>query len=146
MMTKQAAKAGKLEKRLGITLGGLQSRSQTLSTQLLATHEDLQGSELELESFQNLRIMEQSAVEIRLESMTKEVNHLVRRESELQQKWDGLNRERQDVMERVEKLLQKQQQKNQPETAKATETTEVTAATENADDSDEDVGPQPMTA
>lgn len=143
-MTKQAAKAGKLEKRLGITLGGLQARSQTLSTQLLAAHEDLQGSELELESFQNLRIMEQSAVEMRMESMTKEVNHLVRRESELQQKWDGLNRERQDVMERVEKLLQKQQEKNQPETAKATETAEVTAVTEN--DEDEDIGPQPMTA
>ncbi|KAF9338300.1 Pre-mRNA-splicing factor cef1 [Podila minutissima] len=144
VMTKQATKAGKLEKRLGITLGGLQARSQILSTQLLAAHEDLQGSELELESFQNLRIMEQSAVEMRMESMTKEVNHLVRRESELQQKWDGLNRERQDVMERVEKLLQKQQEKNQPETAKATEAAEVTAATEN--DDDEDIGPQPTTA
>ncbi|KAI9238657.1 MAG: pre-mRNA splicing factor component-domain-containing protein [Podila humilis] len=141
MMTKQAAKAGKLEKRLGITLGGLQARSQTLSTQLLAAHEDLQGSELELESFQNLRIMEQSAVERRMEGMTQEVNHLVRRESELQQKWDGLNRERQDVMERVEKLLQRKEQKNQPAS-----TTEAVVAAENGEDSDDDVGPQPMQA
>jgi pre-mRNA-splicing factor CDC5/CEF1 len=140
-MTKQAAKAGKLEKRLGITLGGLQARSQNLSTQLLAAHEDLQGSELELESFQNLRIMEQSAVERRMEGMTQEVNHLVRRESELQQKWDGLNRERQDVMERIEKLLQKKEQKNQPEPA-----TEAVVAAENGEDSDDDIGPQPMQA
>ncbi|KAG0344216.1 Pre-mRNA-splicing factor cef1 [Podila humilis] len=157
VMTKQAAKAGKLEKRLGITLGGLQARSQTLSTQLTAAHEDLLGSELELLSFQNLRIMEQSAVERRMESITKEVNHLVRRESELQQKWDGLNRERQDVVERVEKLLKLQEEKNQKKTlgataplaSAATSSSSAAAVVENGDDddgSDEDIGPQPMTA
>ncbi|KAF9422891.1 Pre-mRNA-splicing factor cef1 [Podila epigama] len=136
VMTKQAAKAGKLEKRLGITLGGYQARSQNLSTQLLTSHEGLQGAELELSSFQNLRIMEQSAVERRMEGMTKEVNHLVRRESELQQKWDGLNRERQDVVERIEKLhAMKQQKEQQPDGA----------STEESKD-DEDIGPQPVTA
>jgi len=103
-MTKQATKAVKLEKRLGLTLGGYQARSQTLATQLLSAHEDLQGSELELKSFQNLRIMEEAAVGRRVEGMNQEVSHLTRRESELQQKWDKLNRERQEVVERVEKL------------------------------------------
>ncbi|KAI1316796.1 Pre-mRNA-splicing factor cef1 [Mortierella claussenii] len=113
LMTKQATKAGKLEKRLGVTLGGYQTRSQALATQLLTAHEDLLSSELELASFKNLRIMEEAAVSTRMETLNKEVTHLSSRESFLQQKWDGLNRERQDVVERIEKLHQLQQQRQQ---------------------------------
>ncbi|KAF9283050.1 Pre-mRNA-splicing factor cef1 [Mortierella alpina] len=131
MMTKQAAKAGKLEKRLGVTLGGYLARSHTLSTQLSTAHEDLLSTELELASFKNLRIMEEAAVGARLEQLNKEVTHLSSRESFLQQKWDGLNRERQDVMERIEKLQQLQQQK-------------LSASGTGQESDGEDVGPQPM--
>jgi len=142
-MTKQAAKAGKLEKRLGVTLGGYQARSQTLSTQLLTSHEELLSSELELASFKNLRIMEEAAVTTRMEALNTEVRQLSSRESFLQQKWDGLNRERQDVVERIEKLHLLQQQKQQsaaesPETSHANETAAA------AEDDDEEVGPQPI--
>ncbi|KAF9957898.1 Pre-mRNA-splicing factor cef1 [Modicella reniformis] len=113
LMTKQAAKAGKLEKRLGVTLGGYQTRSQTLATQLLTAHEALQSGELELASFKNLRIMEEAAISTRLEALNKEVAYLGSRESFLQQKWDGLNRERQDMMERIEKLHQIKQEREQ---------------------------------
>ncbi|KAF9572799.1 Pre-mRNA-splicing factor cef1 [Mortierella alpina] len=131
IMSKQAAKAGKLEKRLGITLGGYLARSHALSTQLATAHEDLLSTELELASFKNLRIMEEAAVGARLEQLNKEVTHLSSRESFLQQKWDGLNRERQDVVERIEKLQQLQQQKS--------------SAPEAGQESDgEDVGPQPI--
>ncbi|KAG0238493.1 pre-mRNA splicing factor component-domain-containing protein [Mortierella sp. GBAus27b] len=130
LMTKQAAKAGKLEKRLGVTLGGYQARSQTLVTQLLTTHEDLQNSELELASFKNLRIMEEAAVSTRLEALNKEVGYLSSRESSLQQKWDGLNRERQDLVERIEKLHQLKQQKQGQE----------------QEQDGEDIGPKPVEA
>lgn len=113
-MTKQATKATKLEKRLGVTLGGYQTRSQTLVTQLLTTHEDLQNSELELASFRNLRIMEEAAVSTRLEALNKEVGYLTGRESSLQQKWDGLNRERQSMMERITQLNQQREQGQVP--------------------------------
>ncbi|KAG0226522.1 Pre-mRNA-splicing factor cef1 [Actinomortierella wolfii] len=111
VMTKLAAKAGKLEKRLGVTLGGLQARSQNLSKQLLSAHEDLVGTELELSSFQNLRIMEQAAVEQRIGSIRTEVDYLTKRESELQSKWAELNRERQDVVEKIEQLQRIQEEK-----------------------------------
>ncbi|KAF8975042.1 Pre-mRNA-splicing factor cef1 [Entomortierella lignicola] len=151
LMTKQAAKAGKIEKRLGITLGGYQSRSQALTTQLLTAHEDLLSSELELASFRNLRIMEEAAVGTRVEALNKEVSHLSSRESFLQQKWDSLNRERQDVMDRIEKLHQLQQQRQQQqeevkeESGKVDGTTaEVAATADNNDDDDDDIGPKPM--
>ncbi|KAG0222739.1 Pre-mRNA-splicing factor cef1 [Actinomortierella wolfii] len=111
VMTKLAAKAGKLEKRLGVTLGGLQARSQSLSKQLLSAHEDLVGTELELSSFQNLRIMEQAAVEQRIGSIRTEVDYLTKRESELQSKWAELNRERQDAVEKIEQLQRIQEEK-----------------------------------
>ncbi|KAF9954676.1 Pre-mRNA-splicing factor cef1 [Mortierella alpina] len=131
IMSKQAAKAAKLEKRLGVTLGGYLARSHALSTQLSTAHEDLLSTELELASFKNLRIMEEAAVGARLEQLNKEVTHLSSRESFLQQKWDGLNRERQDVVERIEKLQQLQQQKSS-----------ASGAGQKSDG--EDVGPQPM--
>lgn len=151
-MTKQAAKAGKLEKRLGVTLGGYQARSQTLATQLLTSHEELLSSELELSSFKNLRIMEEAAVRTRMEALNKEVVQLSSRESFLQQKWDGLNRERQDVVERIEKLHVLQQQKQQTEGSAPTSTTEDASAPAGAStaaaakDDDDEVGPQPMVA
>ncbi|KAF9967388.1 Pre-mRNA-splicing factor cef1 [Actinomortierella ambigua] len=111
LMTKLAAKAGKLEKRLGVTLGGLQARSQNLSKQLVSAHEDLVSSELELSSFQNLQIMEQAAVEQRVESLRTEVDYLGKRESELQSKWAELDRERQDVVSRIEALQRLQEEK-----------------------------------
>ncbi|KAK3825570.1 MAG: pre-mRNA splicing factor component-domain-containing protein [Benniella sp.] len=129
LMTKQATKAGKLEKRLGVTLGGYQARSQTLATQLLTTYDDLQNSALELASFKNLRIMEEAAVSTRLEALNKEVAYLGSRESLLQQKWDGLNREKQDVMERIEKLHQIKKQRE-----------------EGKEQDEEDIGPKPMEA
>ncbi|KAF9089832.1 Pre-mRNA-splicing factor cef1 [Mortierella sp. GBA35] len=149
LMTKQATKAGKLEKRLGVTLGGYRARSQTLSTQLLASHEELLSSELELASFRNLRIMEEAAVSTRMEALNKEVAQLSSRESFLQQKWDGLNRERQDMVERIEKLhllqQQKQQQATSAEATGALSSSSETAAPATADDDDdEEVGPQPM--
>ncbi|KAI7822394.1 pre-mRNA splicing factor component-domain-containing protein [Gamsiella multidivaricata] len=145
LMTKQATKASKLEKRMGVTLGGYQARSQALATQLLTAHEDLQSSELELASFKNLRIMEEAAVGTRLEALNQEVVHLSSRESFLQQKWDGLNRERQDILERIEKLHQVQQQRQQQgvQTDKE-EKAPTSAETVNQDNDDEDIGPQPM--
>ncbi|KAG9322622.1 hypothetical protein KVV02_002325 [Mortierella alpina] len=131
IMSKQAAKAAKLEKRLGVTLGGYLARSHALSTQLSTAHEDLLSTELELASFKNLRIMEEAAVGARLEQLNKEVTHLSSRESFLQQKWDGLNRERQDVVERIEKLQQIQQKKS-------------SASGAGQESVGEEVGPQPM--
>ncbi|KAF9929602.1 Pre-mRNA-splicing factor cef1 [Linnemannia zychae] len=145
LMTKQAAKASKLEKRLGVTLGGYQARSQTLATQLLSSHEELLSSELELASFKNLRIMEEAAVRTRMEALNNEVTQLSSRESFLQQKWDTLNRERQDVIERIEKLHLLKQQKTATETVETTSSSSVAKSVNTEADNDDEVGPQPMT-
>ncbi|KAG0262263.1 Pre-mRNA-splicing factor cef1 [Mortierella polycephala] len=150
LMTKQASKASKLEKRLGVTLGGYIARSHTLSTQLNTAHEDMLNSELELASFKNLRIMEEAAVGARLEQLNKEVTHLTSRETFLQQKWDGLNREKLDVVERIEKLQALQQQKEAeaaapPQTNASTVAgSEAASGASAAADGDVDEGPQPL--
>jgi pre-mRNA-splicing factor CDC5/CEF1 len=57
-MVKEATKAAKAEKKLGVTLGGYQSRSKTLLKKIADAFQDLQQSEIDLASFSQLQTNE----------------------------------------------------------------------------------------
>ncbi|PIK61648.1 putative cell division cycle 5-like protein-like [Apostichopus japonicus] len=67
VMTREAKKAAKMEKKLKIFLGGYQSRAMGLIKQLEDNCEQVEQSFVELETFQSLRDNEQTAIPKRLE-------------------------------------------------------------------------------
>ena len=67
LMTKQAKKAAKLEKKLKILTGGYQSRAAALTKQCVDTHDQTEQAEVELSTFGRLQELEQQAIPKRLE-------------------------------------------------------------------------------
>lgn len=67
LMTKQAKKAAKLEKKLKILTGGYQSRAAALGKQCSDTHDQTEQAEVELKTFRRLQELEQQAIPRRLE-------------------------------------------------------------------------------
>ncbi|KAF7295230.1 Cell division control protein Cdc5 [Mycena indigotica] len=100
-MGKEAAKAAKSEKKLGVVLGGYLSRSQTLSKRLGDAFGELQHTLIEYESFSRLRMNESAVGPRRLEVLKEEVDKLEQRERRLQERYGELEAERRDAEERV---------------------------------------------
>lgn len=101
LMTKDAKRAAKLEKKLKILLGGYQSRSQGLVKQLHNIQEQAEQTYVELKTFENLKQHETGAIPKRLESLTEDVNRQMARERELQQKFGELERLKEDLEEEL---------------------------------------------
>ncbi|CAG8481830.1 13442_t:CDS:10 [Dentiscutata erythropus] len=101
LMIKEATKAAKLEKKLNIILGGYAARSQTLSKNISETFDEIEQAKIELDSFQSLSISEEEAIPKRIQSLQNEVDYLIKRESELQQRYSSLSTERQDILESI---------------------------------------------
>ncbi|CEP07383.1 hypothetical protein [Parasitella parasitica] len=93
-MIRDATKAGKLENKLDIRLGGYLTRSKTLSQQIIESHEELEAAQIEYQSFVNLQIAEKSAIPRRIESLEEEIRKLASRERDLQQKYKELSDEK----------------------------------------------------
>lgn len=106
-MAKEAQKAGKTEKKLGVTLGGYQARSRTLIKQIVDGFEDLQRTQIEYESFSHLRANEVATGPVRVAALKEEVEKLERREQMLQSRYAELDSERQDAEARVAALEDK---------------------------------------
>ncbi|KAI0693886.1 pre-mRNA splicing factor component-domain-containing protein [Cytidiella melzeri] len=100
-MAKEAQKAAKIEKKLGVTLGGYQARSKTLIKQIVDGFEDLQNTQVEYESFSQLRANEAATGPVRVAALKEEVEKLERREQMLQGRYAELESERQEVEARV---------------------------------------------
>lgn len=100
-MTKEASKAAKLEKKLGITLGGYQDRSKKLSERLTNAFDELVRTKLDYESFARLATNETASGPRRVETLKEEVEVLARRERLLQERYAELERERRDTDSRV---------------------------------------------
>lgn len=98
-MRNEADKAKKLERKLGITLGGYQSRADNLAKKVADGYSSLGGLESDLTAFSNLAIIEGGAAPKRLESLREEVVVLERREKGQQDRYS-------DLMERKDCLLQ----------------------------------------
>jgi len=101
-MASESAKAAKVEKRLGQTLGGYVARSKTLAGKLTEGHDELVRTRIELESFARLANNEEGAVVRRLEALRDEVDKLERREREGQARFKELL----DLQESLERECQ----------------------------------------
>jgi len=84
-MTKEAKRAAKTEKKLKILTGGYQSRAAGLIKQLTDAGEQLEQTRLELETFNQLKISESTAIPRRLETLTVDVRQQQEREKSLQE-------------------------------------------------------------
>jgi pre-mRNA-splicing factor CDC5/CEF1 len=93
-MIKDATRAGKLENKLDVRLGGYMARSKALSQQIVDAFEEFEAAQIEYQSFINLQIAEKSAIPRRIESLEYEVDKLARREKDLQEKYKDLNDEK----------------------------------------------------
>jgi pre-mRNA-splicing factor CDC5/CEF1 len=93
-MIKDATKAGKLENKLDVRLGGYMNRSKALSQQIIEAYEEFEAAQIEYQSFINLQIAEKAAIPRRIEALEEEVFKLASRERDLQQKYRDLSDEK----------------------------------------------------
>jgi pre-mRNA-splicing factor CDC5/CEF1 len=107
VMAKEAAKAAKSEKKLGVVLGGYQARGSALSARLTAAFADLQKSKIEYESFARLRANEAAVGPRRAAALQEEVERLETRERGLQMRYKELVEERAASEARVTRLEEK---------------------------------------
>ncbi|KAF8758695.1 pre-mRNA splicing factor component [Rhizoctonia solani] len=96
-MSKEAAKAAKVEKKLNVTLGGYNARSGILAKRVKDAWAELQKATIELESFSKLHVIEQAAAPRRVEALKEEVERLERQERELQARFQDLSIAKEEV-------------------------------------------------
>ncbi|KAG2222817.1 hypothetical protein INT45_011627 [Circinella minor] len=105
IMIRQAAEAGKLEKKLDVRLGGYMNRSNTLMNQINDAYDELETVMDEYVNYTNLQAMESAAVRIRVDNAEIEVNRLESRNNSLQQKYKDLSNEKQDLIASIQSLM-----------------------------------------
>ncbi|KAH9483810.1 Pre-mRNA-splicing factor CEF1 [Psilocybe cubensis] len=107
VMAKEASKAAKVEKKLGVTLGGYQARAATLVKRITTAFEEIQNKQVEMESFVRLRANENIAGPRRVEALKEEVEKLEFRERMLQMRYSELTMEKEESEKRVTVLEEK---------------------------------------
>jgi pre-mRNA-splicing factor CDC5/CEF1 len=107
LMTKEANKAAKAEKKLGVILGGYQQRAQVLSERTTTAFSEMQKAQIDYKSFSSLRENETVLGPRRVASLHQEVENLERRESLLQMRYAELQSEKKDSEMRVNILEEK---------------------------------------
>lgn len=100
-MTREAAKAAKMEKKLNVTLGGYNARSAALAKRVKDASSELLKTQIEVESFAKLRATEQVAAPIRVGALKEEVERLERQERELQSRFQELSIAKEEVQARI---------------------------------------------
>lgn len=101
LMTKQAKKAAKLEKKLKVLTGGYQARSSALTKQVTDLHEQVEQAHVELETFKGLQQLETHAIPKRLEHLKEEVHRQTERENQLQVYYSNLSVERDGILRQL---------------------------------------------
>ncbi|KAF8876028.1 Cc.Cdc5 protein [Gymnopilus junonius] len=121
LMMKEATKAGKMEKKLGITLGGYQQRAVALANRITTAFEEMLKTKVEHDSFSHLRAHETAVGPQRIASLREEVQSLEHREKMLQMRYSELTAEKQESESRVanleEKLMQEAEAYNEAQLA-----------------------------
>uniref|UniRef100_A0A8C4HF86 Cell division cycle 5-like protein n=1 Tax=Dicentrarchus labrax TaxID=13489 RepID=A0A8C4HF86_DICLA len=102
-MTAEARKAAKLEKKLKILLGGFQSRALGLLKQHNELWEQVEQSATELQTFNQLKKQEDTAIPRRQEALREDVERQMERERELQQRYGELLMEREALINSAQK-------------------------------------------
>jgi len=121
VMTKEATKAGKMEKKLGITLGGYQQRANVLANRITTAFDEMLKTKLEFDSFSRLHANESAVGPQRVASLREEVERLEHREKMLQMRYSELTAEKQESESHVahleEKLMQEAEAYNEAQLA-----------------------------
>ena len=106
-MAKEAQKAAKSEKKIGITLGGYQARSRGLEQHVVGAFDELQKTQIEHDAFVHLRANEEATGPVRVAALKEEVDRLETRERMLQGRYAELEHERRETETRITALEDK---------------------------------------
>ncbi|KAJ2014675.1 Pre-mRNA-splicing factor cef1 [Coemansia sp. S16] len=90
LMAEEAARATKIEKKLGVTLGGYQARSKTLDGKIAEAFKAFEQAKLDSEAFGALYAAEQAIIPARIEKAQAELRKVETRESQLQAEYREL--------------------------------------------------------
>jgi len=101
LMSREASKASKAEKKLNVTLGGYMARSKALTERIDVAFHELQKTRIDLESFSRLQVGETAVGPRRVAALKEEVEALERRERTLQGRYAELEGEKRDAEHRV---------------------------------------------
>ncbi|KAK8080605.1 pre-mRNA-splicing factor cef-1 [Apiospora hydei] len=82
-----AEKCSKVEKKLGLHLGGYQNRAKVLRQKMGQAAEELEKAQFALNAFNTLNMSEEIAIKSRLEALREEVAYVSRREREAQEQY-----------------------------------------------------------
>ena len=107
LMTKEANKGAKAEKKLGVILGGYQQLAQVLSERMTKSFSEMQMAQIDYKSFSPLNENEKVFGPRRVASLHQEVEKLERRENLLQMRYAELQSEKKDSERRVNVLEEK---------------------------------------
>ncbi|KAH8117367.1 pre-mRNA splicing factor component-domain-containing protein [Phellopilus nigrolimitatus] len=107
MMAKEANKAAKAEKKLGIQLGGYEVRFKALSKRVTDAFDEMQKGKIDLDSFIQLHVNEEAVGPRRVELLKREVDGLERRERLLQERYRELATDKEESEVRVASLEEK---------------------------------------
>ncbi|KAG8821330.1 Pre-mRNA-splicing factor cef1 [Serendipita sp. 399] len=110
-MSKEATRAGKVERKLGLVLGGYQTRAESLRKKLEEGFATLVSLEGDLHSFEELKAIEGGTGPRRLEGLQEEVGRLQRREGVQQSRYRDLLDERDRIANSIAVLEEKLQEK-----------------------------------
>lgn len=88
-----AQQGNKIEKKLGLHLGGYQQRAKTLRQKIVDAAEAYDKTRMDLDSFRTLQISEEAAIPRRLDALREEVAFVSRREREAQEAYRSLKEE-----------------------------------------------------
>ncbi|RVD86598.1 uncharacterized protein DFL_004866 [Arthrobotrys flagrans] len=83
-LIKNAEAGNKLEKKLGLTLGGYQKRQQILAQKITEAYSAVLDAKNKLDSFKTLAISEEDTIPRRLDALRSEVEFVQKREMEAQ--------------------------------------------------------------
>ena len=101
---REAARATKVEKKLGVTLGGYASRAEELGRRLGTASVAIRETAVEYESFARLRATESAMGPARVATLKEEVDRLEGRERALQSLYAELEKEKREGEDRVAAL------------------------------------------
>lgn len=101
-MSKEAKKAGRIEKKLSVLFGGYHSRANDFNKQYKEIANQVEQSRLELTSFAALKVKENNAIVKRIGALNEDVQRQTEREKNLQSRYEQLLRRREDLMEQLQ--------------------------------------------
>ncbi|KAJ2520762.1 Pre-mRNA-splicing factor cef1 [Coemansia sp. RSA 1939] len=90
VMTEEAMRASKTERKLGVTLGGYQTRAKMLSENIATAFKEFEQAKIDTHAFNMLYVAEQAAIPARIEKAQDELRKVETREAHLQSKYQEL--------------------------------------------------------